>query len=222
MADPLIGQLQPFGFNWAPSHWIGCFGQLQAIASSQALYSLIGDRFGGDARVTFGIPDLRGRRCIGSGQGPATSNYIWGVKGGVEQVALVTENLPSHSHPLSSVTPPTITASTTMDDAIINSTASVKANSAGNNAYQPSNTYPAMNPGDVIYSTTHDNSKMASDMVTVTSTLSKLDLTTTGTVDLEGTSTGNTGSGAAFSIIGPYQVIGCYAICEIGSYPARN
>jgi hypothetical protein len=35
-------------------------GRLLAINQNTALFSLLGDRFGGDGRVTFALPDLRG------------------------------------------------------------------------------------------------------------------------------------------------------------------
>ncbi len=222
MSNPLIGQLQPFGFNWAPHGWIGCFGQLLSISQSQALYSLVGDRYGGDGRSTFGIPDLRGRRPIGSGQGPATNNYPWGARGGVEQVGLSTDHLPAHSHPLSSATPPPIDATTVMTESSLTSTAVVKANGSGVTGYVPTGQYPGANVAADIYNANADNATMANDMVTVTTTLDSVTLSTTGTVDLTGVSTGNTGAGEAFSVLSPYTAIGCYAINENGTYPSRN
>ncbi|MCA9068980.1 MAG: tail fiber protein, partial [Planctomycetaceae bacterium] len=63
-----------------------------------ALFSILGTSFGGDGRTTFGLPDLRGRVPIGTGQGPGLQNYNLGQKGGVETVTLTESNLPSHTH----------------------------------------------------------------------------------------------------------------------------
>ena len=71
--EPFIGQIQPFGFNFAPRGWALCDGQLLPISSNTALFSLLGTTFGGDGRTTFGLPDLRGRV---PGVDVSTSNEI--------------------------------------------------------------------------------------------------------------------------------------------------
>ena len=43
MSEPFIGQIQPFGFNFCPRGWAGCDGQLLAISSNTALFSLLED-----------------------------------------------------------------------------------------------------------------------------------------------------------------------------------
>lgn len=57
--EPLLGDIQLFAFDFAPSYWMTCEGQILNIAQNQALYSLIGDKFGGNGTTTFGLPDLR-------------------------------------------------------------------------------------------------------------------------------------------------------------------
>jgi len=96
--EPFIGQIQAFGFNFAPRGWAFCNGQLLPIASYTALFSLLGTTFGGDGRTTFGLPDLRGRVMIHPGSGPGLSTISWGEKSGQEQVSLSIANLPSHNH----------------------------------------------------------------------------------------------------------------------------
>lgn len=102
--DPFIGQIQPFGFNFAPRTWATCSGQLMAISSNTALFSLLGTTFGGDGRTTFGLPDLRGRSIVGVGHGPGLSNITWGERGGIEQLYVTQANMPSHSHSLTNGT----------------------------------------------------------------------------------------------------------------------
>lgn len=84
--------------NFAPRNWAYCQGQLQSIASNQALFSLLGTIYGGDGRTTFALPDLRGRVAISSGSGPGLSYYRQGVRGGTETVRLITTEIPSHNH----------------------------------------------------------------------------------------------------------------------------
>ena len=95
---PFIGQIQPFGYNFAPRGWAFCDGQLLAIASNTALFSLLGTTFGGDGRTTFGLPDLRSRSIVGVGNGPGLSTISWGEKSGRENVTLTIANMPNHNH----------------------------------------------------------------------------------------------------------------------------
>jgi len=101
--EPFIGQIQPFGFNYAPQGWMPCNGQLLPISQYSALFSLLGTQFGGDGRTTFALPDLRGRVSLHQGQGPGLSNYIMGQAGGTEQVTLTQTEMPSHSHAVNCV-----------------------------------------------------------------------------------------------------------------------
>jgi len=100
MADPFIGEIIMFGGNFAPRGWAFCDGQLLAISSHSALFSILGTTYGGDGRTTFGLPDMRGRVPIHPGNGPGLSDYRLGQKGGRELVTLSVANLPSHSHDL--------------------------------------------------------------------------------------------------------------------------
>lgn len=96
--EPFIGQIQAFGFNFAPRGWAFCNGNLMAISQWQALYSLVGTTYGGDGRTTFALPDLRGRSIVHVGQSPGLSNITWGQKSGLEQLTLTPANLPAHTH----------------------------------------------------------------------------------------------------------------------------
>jgi microcystin-dependent protein len=65
--EPLIGEIRYFAGNFAPRDWAFCQGQMLSIASNTALYSIIGDRFGGDGRTTMALPkieDLNGCKAI--------------------------------------------------------------------------------------------------------------------------------------------------------------
>ena len=98
--EPFIGQIQPFGFNFPPRGWAFCDGQLLAIASNTALFSLLGTTFGGDGRTTFQLPDLRGRTIKHPGNGPGLSTVTWGQRGGAETHTLTAAQMPSHNHNL--------------------------------------------------------------------------------------------------------------------------
>jgi len=96
--EPFIGQIQAFGFNFAPRGWAMCEGQLLPISQNTALFSLLGTTFGGDGRTTFGLPDLRGRSIVGMGNGPGLSSISWGERGGAENHTLSVAQMPNHNH----------------------------------------------------------------------------------------------------------------------------
>ena len=93
-----IGQIIAFGGNFAPRQWAFCEGQLLAISSNTALFSILGTTYGGDGRTTFALPDLRGRQAIGDGRGPGLIDQRLGEKGGAEQTYLTLNDMPSHNH----------------------------------------------------------------------------------------------------------------------------
>lgn len=96
--DPFIGSVCIFGGNFAPRAWAFCDGQLLAISSNTALFSILGTTYGGDGRTTFALPDLRGRVPVGPRNGPGLSDYRLGERGGQEDVVLNTTQIPSHTH----------------------------------------------------------------------------------------------------------------------------
>ena len=95
-----MGEIRMVGFNFAPTGWAKCEGQLLSIAQNTALFSLLGTTYGGDGQTTFGLPDLRGRVPLGPGQGPGLTNRDLGEQGGAENVTLTTSEMPIHSHSL--------------------------------------------------------------------------------------------------------------------------
>lgn len=100
MADQYLGEIRPFaGFkNRIPEGWQLCDGSLLSIQNNQALFSLLGTSFGGDGTTTFGVPDLRGRLPIGSGQGTGLTSRVFASSGGSESVTLGAAQVPAHSH----------------------------------------------------------------------------------------------------------------------------
>lgn len=93
-----LGQIVPVGFNFCPRSTAEAAGQLLAISSHTALFSLYGTTYGGDGRTTFALPDLRGRVPIGTGHGPGLSDRREGARGGTETVTLSVNQMPNHTH----------------------------------------------------------------------------------------------------------------------------
>jgi len=99
-----MGQITAFGFGFAPRTWAFCAGQLMSIQQNAALFSILGTTYGGNGVQTFGLPDLRGRTPVGTGQGPGLSNYVLGEMTGTEKVTVLSSQLPLHNHPFSANT----------------------------------------------------------------------------------------------------------------------
>lgn len=96
MAEPFLSEIRIMSFVFAPKGWALCNGQLMPINQNQALFSLLGTTFGGDGRVNFALPDVRGRTPIHVGSG-----HTLGEKGGEQAHTLSIAELPTHTHVLS-------------------------------------------------------------------------------------------------------------------------
>ena len=93
LSEPFLGEIRVLSFAFAPRHWALCNGQLLPINQNQALFSLLGTTYGGDGRVNFALPDLRGRVPLHFG--PENS---LGTRAGAETVTLTPSQLPAHTH----------------------------------------------------------------------------------------------------------------------------
>ena len=93
MAEPFLAEIRIMSFGFAPKGWAMCNGQLLPINQNQALFSLLGTTFGGDGRVNFALPDLRGQVPIHVGQG-----HTLGERGGEQAHTLSISEIPTHVH----------------------------------------------------------------------------------------------------------------------------
>jgi microcystin-dependent protein len=93
MAEPFLSEIRIMSFNFAPKGWAMCDGQLLPINQNQALFSLLGTTFGGDGRVNFALPDIRGRAQTHVGNGMAL-----GQRGGEQTHTLTSNEMPTHTH----------------------------------------------------------------------------------------------------------------------------
>ena len=93
MAEPFLSEIRIMSFAFAPKGWALANGQLMPINQNQALFSLLGTTFGGDGRVNFGLPDIRGRVPIHVGSG-----HTLGERGGEQAHTLSIAEIPTHVH----------------------------------------------------------------------------------------------------------------------------
>jgi microcystin-dependent protein len=104
MAEPFLSEIRIMSFNFAPKGWALCNGQLLPINQNQALFSLLGTTFGGDGRVNFALPDVRGRTPIHVGSG-----HTLGERGGEQAHTLSISEIPTHTHTVNATTIPATT-----------------------------------------------------------------------------------------------------------------
>jgi microcystin-dependent protein len=107
MTTPYLGEIQIFGFDFAPQQWANCAGQLLPIRQNTALFSLLGTMFGGDGKTTFGLPNYGGMAACGQGQGPGLTQRQVGESFGTETVSLLSTEMPAHNHNLNLHNQPT-------------------------------------------------------------------------------------------------------------------
>lgn len=96
--QPFVGEVVCGGWNFCPTGWGECNGQLVPISEYEVLFQLIGTTYGGDGQNTFAFPDIRGRTMVGQGQSAGTGNRVIGEKGGIETVTLTQNQIPAHTH----------------------------------------------------------------------------------------------------------------------------
>jgi microcystin-dependent protein len=97
MTQPFLGQIQAFGFGFAPRYWAQCNGQTLSIQQNTALFALLGTMYGGNGVSTFMLPDLQGRVPMSAGTF-AGNSYAQGDFGGEEQITLTLNTMPLHNH----------------------------------------------------------------------------------------------------------------------------
>ncbi|CAM4020824.1 phage tail protein [Pseudoalteromonas byunsanensis] len=203
--DSYIGTMRPFGGNFAIRSWASCQGQLMAISENTALYSLIGDLYGGDGRTSFGLPDMRGRSPLGIGKMPGGAQYSLAQRGGTEYRTLDLSHMPQHNH----------SATFTSSGGAVSGQLEVATD--GPNQTEPDEqSYLAAN--------TNTDSRMyyKQQGFSPAPTLTQIaGLTIDGGGASGSVAIGMTGSSDAFSIIGPFQVVNWQMVLE-GVYPSRS
>ena len=130
MSAPFVAEVRIFAFNFPPTGWAYCNGQLMPISQNTALFSLLGTTYGGDGRSTFALPNFQDSAPMQQGQGSGLSLRDLGEIGGEQTVTLLQTEMPMHSH--------TAQAVSGAGGAAVANDAWAMANQRGINAYTPS------------------------------------------------------------------------------------
>jgi microcystin-dependent protein len=100
MSDPFVAEIRIFPFNFAPTGWAMCNGQIMPLSQNTALFSLLGTVYGGDGKSTFALPNMLDNAPMQPGQGNGLSERFLGETGGSPSVTLLTSEIPLHTHTL--------------------------------------------------------------------------------------------------------------------------
>jgi microcystin-dependent protein len=98
MADPFVSEIRMFGFNFPPTGWASCDGQLLPLSQNTALFALLGTFYGGNGKSNFALPNLQGSVPIAQGQGQGLTDRYIGESGGEQYVTLLQSEMPVHNH----------------------------------------------------------------------------------------------------------------------------
>lgn len=104
MSDQFLAEIRIFPFNFPPTGWAFCNGQIMPISQNTALFALLGTTYGGDGKSTFALPNMLDNAPMQPGQGQGLSVRDLGEMSGVETVTLLTSEIPFHSHTVQATT----------------------------------------------------------------------------------------------------------------------
>ncbi|MDX6512150.1 MAG: hypothetical protein QOE36_1654 [Gaiellaceae bacterium] len=121
MADPFLAEIRVVGFNFAPTGWAECNGQILPLSQNTALFSLLGTMYGGDGKTTFALPNIQGQGVVNFGQGPGLSDYSQGEQTGSQAVTLLQSEIPIHTHAVQAAVDPGEQLTPASDEALARS-----------------------------------------------------------------------------------------------------
>lgn len=98
MSDQFVAEIRIVPFNFPPTGWAFCNGQLLPLSQNTALFALLGTVYGGDGKSTFALPNMQDSAPMHPGQGQGLSDRVLGEQSGEQFVTLLTSEIPAHSH----------------------------------------------------------------------------------------------------------------------------
>lgn len=183
-------------------------GQTLSKDAYGALFSLLGNAYGGDGRNDFSIPDMRSRSPVGVGQSASGQTISRGGRTGSDFQTL--EQVPSHDH--------SVTSSHTHTTAPHTHQAELKPSTSAQNVPDPKgHAFSTSTSGPLYAASATPTLPMADGSVS----LNLSEPETTGTADALLGPTGVTGQGQPIDVRDPFTGIKFCIITE-GDYPSRQ
>lgn len=100
MSDPFVGEIKIVGFNFAPSGFAACNGQVLNIQQNTTLFAILGTTYGGNGTSTFALPNLQNSAPMNMGAGLGLTPRTLGEQDGTASVTLTYSQMPAHVHQL--------------------------------------------------------------------------------------------------------------------------
>ncbi len=95
-----IGMIHTFAGDFGAFGMPKAQGQTLSIGGNTALFAVLQERYGGNGKTTFALPDLTGRAAIGIGGQPGGATYGLGDQVGSATNVMTLGQLPTHDHGL--------------------------------------------------------------------------------------------------------------------------
>src|SRR5688500_11389600 len=106
MSDQFVAEIRIFPFNFPPTGWAFCNGQIMPISQNTALFALLGTTYGGDGKSTFALPDMKGNAPMQPRQWQGLSLRDLGEMSGVESITLLVSEIAVHTHTIFALSDP--------------------------------------------------------------------------------------------------------------------
>ncbi len=197
--DAYMGTICITGANYCPRDYQPLNGQLADINQYTATYAITGTIYGGDGRVTFGLPDARGRELVHVGRGPGLDLIVAGEYTGFELANIPANYFPAHTHDID------------FSAAAASATASLVASNATATEFSPTGNYFADTTGNATNYSSSSNTYLAAGSVTATAS------TGSGTIESTGTTPPTQSRATA---IGPQMGL-LFCVAMDGLFPPR-
>ncbi len=119
----VLGQIVAYAgpANDIPPGWALCNGQLLSLTANEALFSLIGNSYGGNGQTTFALPNMQGLSIAGIGDGIVTAEEFGSPTITLKDNQVTIAALPPSLAPASQTGP--VTSQTAIDTPAITGTA---------------------------------------------------------------------------------------------------
>lgn len=212
--EPYVGSVCTVAFDYCPEGYLPADGRIMQIQQSNVLFALLGNRYGGDGRTTFALPDLRGRTVVGTGQGSGLSPQNLAQASGSETQTLTSAQVAPHVHALSGAQASGSVTTTVVVNGLSTATTGAQVAPAANTA----NTVGKVGPGQASF---YPYSASTAVPLPVTASVNTAGAQAgTVTLPVTGSTSPNVPAAQPFSVVNPRLAL-TVCIASNGIFPTR-